>query len=134
MSQIAAKYGIHSQQVRDWRKYKYECVSYGLKYGVRLSDKEAKMKKIITLNLAFFILIVQILYATPPPANVPRITPQQIKYLISKGIKYIFIDSSVAGDSHICGATYISYTWFPPYGKERIKNIRIPKDYYIFCY
>ena len=82
-----------------------------------------------------FLLIVEQVYAQPPaPPNIPRITPEAIKSLISKGIKFIFIDSSTFGDFHICGAIYISHLWCPPYGKERIKNIRIPKDYYIFCY
>jgi len=82
------------------------------------------------------IFIIKISQSQPPaPSNIPRITPHTIKLLILKGIKYIFIVSSVSGDSHICGATYISYTWLSsPYGKERIKNIRIPRDYYIFCY
>jgi len=93
------------------------------------------MKKIITLSLFLFILTTQKLCAQQPaPPNIPRITPEAIKSLMSKGIKYIFIDSSTFGNSHVCGAIYISHTWCPPYGKERIKNIRIPKDYYIFCY
>ena len=94
------------------------------------------MKKIfISLLSVLFLYIHSIVYAQPPPPpNVPRITPQAIKILISKGVKCIFIDSSTFGDSHICGAIYVSYRWCPPYGKEKIKNIKIPKNYYIFCY
>ena len=96
------------------------------------------MKKQIKIFYLFLVAIIstKFLYAQPPaPPNIPRITPKAIKSLIfQKRVKYVFIDSSTFGNSHVCGAIYISHTWCPPYGKERIKNIRIPKDYYIFCY
>ena len=94
-----------------------------------------KIKRMVLFVFFIILFIKSLAYSQPPaPHNIPRITPQTIKALISKGIKYVFVDCSTFGNSHICGAIYISYTWCPPYGKERIKNIKIPKDYYIFCY
>ncbi len=92
------------------------------------------MKKIFTILL--FLSLTSSVYsgAAHAPANVPRISAEVVKLFISRGVKYIFIDSSTFGDSHVCGAIFISYTWIPPYGKNKIKKINIPKDYYIFCY
>jgi len=92
------------------------------------------MKKIFFFFLFLFFVSNNSIAQPPAPPNIPRITPEAIKQIIKKGKKYIFIDSASHGDSHICGAIFISHLWVPPYGRNRIKHIRIPKDYYIFVY
>ncbi len=93
------------------------------------------MRKVLILILLFFFCFqFKVFSETRGEFSVPRISAKTVKLLILKGVNYIFIDSSTFGDSHICGAVFISYTWIPPYGKNRIKRVNIPKDYYIFCY
>ena len=93
-------------------------------------------KKLIPITFIIIIITINISYAqVHAPSSTPRITPDIIKALLSKEVKYLFIDNSTFGDGHICGAMFISYLWCPPYGpKEKIKEIKIPKDYYLFCY
>ena len=92
-------------------------------------------KKFFIFVILFFIFIsIRSFAQQPAPPNIPRITAQAIKEIIRTGKKYIFIDSCTFGKSHVCGAIFISHLWVPPYGPNRIKRIRIPKDYYIFCY
>jgi len=92
------------------------------------------MKTSFILFFILFLISSNLVAQPPAPPNIPRITPEAIKQIIKKGNKYIFIDSCSFGKSHVCGAIFISHLWVPPYGENRIKHIRIPKNYYIFCY
>jgi len=98
------------------------------------------MKKTFCIFGTFLLFLLFPLYtiAQPQaPPNIPRIKAEEIKFLIKKqNIKYIFIDAGAYTIGHLCGAVFINYSWCgPPYGpKEKIKNIKIPKDYYIFVY
>jgi len=101
------------------------------------------MNKVIFL---FFFLIIQTLpFDTvtaekkwwekwDPFPKVRRITAKQVKYLMQKDEKIVYIYSGYKIDKIVCGSLVLPYTAVPPYGDGSKIKLRIPKDWWLMCY
>lgn len=94
-------------------------------------------KLLLTLIISF---LCQTLYAEESwqkwdnYPKVPRITAKQVKALMLKGGKIVFIYAGYEVQEVVCGSYYIPYTLVPPSADGSKIKLKIPKDYWIMCY
>ena len=101
-------------------------------------------KNIILLVLFLFLLFfVSNLYAGKAPRNwkqwnrypkVPRMTGEQIKYLMQSGERIIFVYAGYEIEKTICGSIFIPYNKVPPYASGANYNFKFPKNAWLLAY
>lgn len=66
--------------------------------------------------------------------DVPRITAEEVRELMQRGEKIIFVYAGYEIEETLCNSVYIPYTWVPPFDSGSKVRPRFPKDWWVLAY